>query len=704
LEFVILAEMGNKSVLSEIGSLMSSHPYVSCSLLVFLTPPFFPILKFFSPLLISTALFVVALVTMGPHFEQPPNQDDDFLMNAADFKTEDDQGAGDGRDQGDDAKPIPSSWLKSWKESSISWVEKKLQKENWKGTAPNDNNVSILQEAFAHRAPQVPTKLVTRRIPDDEEEERSVEIPALSHSDSWTSDRSFDRLPSSNSRDHLPHNLFSPHPSFSRRQDSDVNPLYEDVIPPPIDYDMPPLITGPASLTAPLFKSLEDDDDMYYSSDDEYDHHHSDHEHLEVGESTVLIPHDHVPVENGIHDQAPVENLVPSLVDEPMDSSLPSTHEGSPSPGDDEGHLPSTEERSVPVPETHHQNQEEVHDIPELEEDVLPVDTQSREINPAEGLAAESLPDEAVLPDSAPTHDHVGDVLPDSAPTHDHVGDVLPDSAPTHDHVGDVLPDSAPTHDHVGEALSSVPGEVPPYVVERSMSLPVHGSSEDTESHEELPPLDTALPEEPSASLSHSISLPAALHPIRPIILPPKTTDQGPASPDTDLGTATTFEAPDEGHNSVSEDEPSKQLSTKEKLLKIEALSSSMPATEDEAEQVAHVTGKMKSFVEDAKKFQPDAPQLQITPPSSKVVFAPSPGKPTVVVAGAGPTIRPPPSSRFPSQYSSDDSEEAGDEETDLEDSDVEVVGEDSDSDLDLPAGLKAPPPHPVDHHIVVQA
>lgn len=634
--------MGNRSVLSEIGSLMSSHPYVSCSFLVFLTPPFFPILKFFSPLLISTALFVVALVTLGPHFEQPPNEDDEFLINAADFTTEDDQGAGDGRDQGDARRnrDVPSSWLKSWKESSISWVEKKLQKENWKGSALNDNNVSILQEAFAHRAPQVLTKLVTRRIPDDEEEEeqRSVVIPALSHSDSWASDRSFDRLPSSMSRDHLPHNLFSPHPSFSRRQDSDVNPLYEDVIPPPIDYDMPPLITGPASITAPLFKSLEDED-MDYTSDDEYDHHLSDHEHLEVGESTVIIPHDQVPVE----DLAP-----PPLVDEEA-LSLPSPHEATPPPGDDEGHgpLPSTEERSVqersvPVLETHHPDQGEVHDVPELEEDVLPVEPESQEINPTEGLAAESLPD-------------------------------------------DVPPDSTPTH-----AVSA-----PPYVVERSMSLPVHGSFGDTETvlahHEDLPPLDTALPEEATVSLSHAISLPAALNPIRPIILLPKTTDQGASSPDTDLGTATTFEAP-------AEDE----ASTADKLLHIEAQSSSMAVTEDEAEQVAHVAEKMKSFVEDTKKFQPDAPQLQITPPSSKVVFAPAaPAKPPVVAAGAaGPSIRPPPPSSssksfVPSRYSSD--EESGDEETDL-DSDVEVVGEDSDSDIDLPSGLQAPPRPPLDH------
>ena len=779
--------MGNQSILSEIGSLVWSHPYVSCSVLVFLTPPFFPILRFFTPLLISTALFVVALVTMGPHFEEPADQEDDYLINASEFKSGDE--ADSRRDDGErdvksrnHSKRVRSTWsdrIKSWKDSWISWVERKLQNENWKGGSLNDDNVSILQEAFAHRAeekPRVLTKLATRRIPD--EEDRVVEeaelrrqagvIPALRHSNSWTSDRSFERPPSfSSGTQDLPNNFFSPHPSFSRRHESDVNPLFENVIPPPIDYDMPPLITGPTSITAPLFKSLEDEMNM---SDDEYDdHHHSDHEHLEVGEAVdadLMHSHEEIPVVNGNYHQ-PVENLAsfsdegrsitPEMLHQETTTpevSLPTTHadsvhtrdidvtgthEESAPPADDvpkgsvpaddapSGHLPVVEERSIPElrHESHSQaessqSKEELHDIPELEE-VLAVENECREVHPAEEPAA-SLPDE------------VHDVPATSeAPTH-HTSEVLSTQSEALSDPTDVL--------------------VPPHFVERSMSLPVHGSFGDTGHHEsapadeDVPPLDIPLPEgapHPSASLSHAISLPAALNPIRPIILPPKTTDQGPRSPDTDLGTVTTFDHvkdspippfnPAERYNSlvsVSEDEPEcqKQLSLKDKILNIETLCDAIPPSAAAAEStkpvskalqattedlVTHVSEKMKSFVEDSpsNKFQPDAPQLRITPPSTKVMLTPSPVKSSSVGAGSPASgkasIRPPQSSSksFTSQYSSSD-DESGDEEIDL-DSDVEVVGEDSDSDPDEPppvksgTKLKAPPKPPAENKLPAQ-
>lgn len=756
--------MGNKSVLSEIGSLMWNHPYVSCSLLVFLTPPFFPILRFFSPLLISTALFVVALVTMGPHFEQPSDQDDDFLVNASEFKVDEEAESSRRDDAERDVEPKRpsrdtsrstwSDWVQSCKESGISWVEKKLQNENWKGGSLNDDNVSILQEAFAHRAeekPRVMTKLVTRRIPDGYE--RAVEepgsqrqdvIPALSHSDSWaSSDRSFERqAPASfssgvNTRDLPTHNFFSPHPSFSRRHDSDVNPVFENVIPPPIAYDMPPLITGPASITAPLFKSLADDMDM---SDDEDDHHHSDHEHLEVGESTVDVADEPVenlasPSDEGRSVASP-ERLQQQEIRAP-ESSLASTthadpvhspHEVSAPPANDAPEarqLPSAEGQSTPaleiLPESYSQgvssqSNEELHDVPELE-DVLPEEDESREFEIPAGTSAAALPDE-VLHDIGPAASE----------------------APT-ELTSEVFP--APPDCSV---------ELPPHVVERSVSLPVHGSLADAGSHESasphqgLPPLNTSVPEEPpppAVSLSHAISLPAALTPTQPIIPPPKPTDQEPLSSNTDLGTVTTLDHgkeafnPAERFNSsvvVSEDEPDcRQVSTKAKLLNIEALCDAIPPTPPAGEcstpapppevnhalpatteeQVAHVAEKMKKIVEDSpskKVFQPDAPQLQITPPSTKVVLTPFPAKPSV---GAGrATLLRPPSKSFISRYSSSE-DESGDEEIDL-DSDVEVVGEDSDSDLDLPPPVKPatvlqPPPKPaVDQipppHTAVQA
>jgi hypothetical protein len=58
-------EMG-MNLLKEFGALLWHHPLIACCFLVLFTPPFFPVLRFFSPLLISTALFMVAIITIGP--------------------------------------------------------------------------------------------------------------------------------------------------------------------------------------------------------------------------------------------------------------------------------------------------------------------------------------------------------------------------------------------------------------------------------------------------------------------------------------------------------------------------------------------------------------------------------------------------------------------------------------------------------------
>lgn len=157
------------SALSEIGTLISNHPYVSCSLLVFLTPPFFPILKFFSPLLISTALFFLALVTMGPHFEDQSDQEGD-LQRSLEDKTGHESILGTRTESGErdikrktpskDFRSTIADWAKSCKDSGLTWVEEKLRNENWRGASLNDDNVSILQEAFAHRAEEQPRAMV----------------------------------------------------------------------------------------------------------------------------------------------------------------------------------------------------------------------------------------------------------------------------------------------------------------------------------------------------------------------------------------------------------------------------------------------------------------------------------------------------------------------------------------------------------------
>jgi hypothetical protein len=286
----------------------------------------------------------------------------------------------------------------------------------------------------------------------------------------------------------------------------------------------------------------------------------------------------------------------------------------------------------------------------------------------------------------------------------------------------------------------------PHHFVERLMSLPVAGSLATAESiesataDEDLAQLDGSLPDFPepvnqTRTLGNAISLPADSKPIPPIIIPPKTADQGPRSPDTDLGYATTPDHERRGlagrffaaerYNSItsmSGDESEfaePELSTKEKLVsKLEVLCNSMPspstcgelsnrrpadvsilrATTDE--QVTHVSDKLRGYRGDSpsKKFQPDAPQLQITPPSTKVTLNGPPSKSAILASALGrPSIRPVASStrKYAAQSKSSDSSE--DEETDLDSDPEGGGGSESESDFESrPVGRRLkPPPKP---------
>ncbi|KAL3684510.1 hypothetical protein R1sor_002532 [Riccia sorocarpa] len=57
--------------LFEIVSLVWDHPLIVGLFILMLTPPMFPVLVFFSPLLISTALCAVALISVGEQSEDP---------------------------------------------------------------------------------------------------------------------------------------------------------------------------------------------------------------------------------------------------------------------------------------------------------------------------------------------------------------------------------------------------------------------------------------------------------------------------------------------------------------------------------------------------------------------------------------------------------------------------------------------------------
>jgi hypothetical protein len=104
--------------------------------LIFFTPPFFPIVKFFSPLLISTALFMLALFTMGPKGVKEEGEG------------EEGEGEGDGEKR---RRPDGGwmDWVKSIEESSLTFMSPraKQKRENWKGGAVRDENVNILEEA-----------------------------------------------------------------------------------------------------------------------------------------------------------------------------------------------------------------------------------------------------------------------------------------------------------------------------------------------------------------------------------------------------------------------------------------------------------------------------------------------------------------------------------------------------------------------------
>jgi len=161
------------------------------------------------------------------------------------------------------------------------------------------------------------------------------------------------------------------------------------------------------------------------------------------------------------------------------------------------------------------------------------------------------------------------------------------------------------------------------------------------------------------------------------------------------------------------------ELSTKEKLVsKLEFLCNSMPSPGELSsrrpadvsilrtttdEQVTHVSDKLRGYIGDSpsKKFQPDAPQLQITPPSTKVTLNGPPSKSAILASALGrPSIRPirPVASstrKYAAQYNS--SEDSSEDETDLDSEPEGGGGSESESDFEsLPAGMRLkPPPKP---------
>lgn len=118
-------------VWNDFVSVVRAHPVLAGMSLVFFMPPFFPIVKFFSPLLISTALFMLALFTMGPKGVKEEGEGEE----------------GEGGDGEKRRRPDGGwmDWVKSIEESSLTFMSPraKQKRENWKG----GESVNILEEA-----------------------------------------------------------------------------------------------------------------------------------------------------------------------------------------------------------------------------------------------------------------------------------------------------------------------------------------------------------------------------------------------------------------------------------------------------------------------------------------------------------------------------------------------------------------------------
>ncbi len=153
-------------VVSELLGLAWRHPLVSFGILLLFTPPFFPIIRFFSPLLISTAVFVVAMVSLGPSSSKHGDGGVSESEDNWDFRKSSDGGAREWEEKdllqeqenGDrPSKKRKSSgreswvdWVKNVETIGLAWVDQKLknESESWPGQKLDDHNVSILQEAF----------------------------------------------------------------------------------------------------------------------------------------------------------------------------------------------------------------------------------------------------------------------------------------------------------------------------------------------------------------------------------------------------------------------------------------------------------------------------------------------------------------------------------------------------------------------------
>lgn len=131
---------------SDVIGLIWHHPIVSGVVLLLFTPPLFPIMVYFSPLLISTALFVLAMISMGSDHEDTANSyNNDIPFKRVSIEEVDVDGPsldGERVPKRLKASSKDESWfdkVKNWEGTGRAWVESVLTQEARKSFSSNDS-------------------------------------------------------------------------------------------------------------------------------------------------------------------------------------------------------------------------------------------------------------------------------------------------------------------------------------------------------------------------------------------------------------------------------------------------------------------------------------------------------------------------------------------------------------------------------------
>ncbi|KAG6552654.1 hypothetical protein Mapa_005601 [Marchantia paleacea] len=100
-------------------ALIWNHPIISCLVLLLFTPALFPVVVYFSPLLISTALCAIALISMNMG-ESPETEEDPYVRRWQSEQVE--------REQSKPARQSWFQWVRKAEEKTRLWVDGRFSK------------------------------------------------------------------------------------------------------------------------------------------------------------------------------------------------------------------------------------------------------------------------------------------------------------------------------------------------------------------------------------------------------------------------------------------------------------------------------------------------------------------------------------------------------------------------------------------------